>query len=32
MKKLIMVYVGKAKDFNLQKYIIKSEVKKDAKK
>lgn len=32
MKKLIMVYVVKAKDFNLQKCIIKSEVKKDAKK
>lgn len=32
MKKLIMVYVDKAKDFNLQKCIIKSEVKKDAKK
>lgn len=32
MKKLIMDYVGKAKYFNLQKCIIKSEVKKDAKK
>lgn len=31
MKKLVMVYVGKAKDFNFAK-MHKSEVKKDAKK
>lgn len=32
MKTLIMVYIGKAKDFKIENMIIKSEVKKDAKK
>lgn len=32
MKTLIMVYTGKAKDFKIKNAIVKSEVKKDAKK
>lgn len=32
MKTLIMIYTGKAKDFKIKNIIVKSEVKKDAKK
>ena len=32
MVTLVMVYVGKAKDYNINKLIIKNEVKKDVKK